>query len=151
TTVAVPAPFDPKKDVTPLNRSTDAEKGFTIAEAKLGKYDEKQLPGLKLTIAANKTSFLLTGQVRPSEGQKKTCPAVSVPVVLTQEKSVEARQSESASGALTVPGSVQLTLPKLPNWANAKREVKLELRDGSKVIWEDGPQSRNRPVLWNGQ
>src|SRR5437763_500831 len=40
---------------------------------------------------------------------------------------------------LTLPGTAQLMFPPLPQgWETPKRQLKLELRDGSGVIWQDG-------------
>ncbi len=86
--------------------------------------------------AKGKSVHLSGDLVRNSE---KEWPAMNLPIVLREERRKPVtRLAMPVMAPLTLPGTASLMLPPLPaGWQDAKREVRLEVRDGTKVVWQD--------------
>lgn len=148
------SPFT-RSDVEPIALTVPAKPGFEIADIRLKSATGPGLQGkpaltldptavgcpgardLKLQLAPDRRSAMLTGQL-VREGGKRGGASLSLPVVLLQERrSRAARPPIPVTSALAVPGSATLSLPPLPaNWVDTQRQVRVELRDGDRVIWQ---------------
>src|SRR5262249_20276460 len=146
-------PPDNKGDVYPIHHAAPTTAGWSIADVlasgksmggqAAGELDAKALKAgpvqhRQLQREAAGKSVKLTGEL--TRGSKKETPAMILPVVLKEERRKPLPpQTRSLKASLTAPGTTRLLLPPLPaNWESPKRQVRLELRDGAKVVWQ-GP------------
>ena len=69
-------------------------------------------------------------------------------VVLTEERRTHvARPAVPVTATLTVPGSALVSLPPLPgDWLDPQRQLRLELRDGDRIVWPEALLPRGASV-----
>jgi hypothetical protein len=79
---------------------------------------------------------------------KGTAPTLLVRVQLTQERRTPvSRPPVSVTTTLSVPGSAAVSLPPLPpGWVDPRRQLRLELRDGDRLVWQESQLPRGVPV-----
>jgi PKD repeat protein len=163
------ASFSPDQaaDGTRFTRFIQATPGFSIADLQV-RYPSGPGPGLQggslvpidaaalglsqtrnliLERTTDGQSVRLSGELVRPAGQPVP-PAVVVPVVLVEERRGPARRpTVPVMVSLSVPGSAQIMLPPVPaHWVDVRREVRFELRDGSRVLWS-GPSLPRAAVL----
>jgi hypothetical protein len=115
---------------------------------------------LRLQLSPDHKSVRLTGMLvkEASLGQRNApLPNLLVPVVVVQERRTPAqRPPVPMTASLALPSTVTLPLPPPPtDWVDAKRTVRLELRNGDQVVWQGSqlprgvviPVSNRRVVL----
>jgi PKD repeat protein len=107
---------------------------------------------LKLQMAPDHRSVRLTGELVKPAGlgkQGAAVPNVELPVVLIEERRTAAQRPETpVTATLTAPGSAMLLMPPLPaDWVDARRQVRLELRAGDRVLWQESGLPRGKPVM----
>lgn len=169
-------PPQAREDTVAISKQTPARPGYVITDLRLQSAkggpgpalgDKREMPvdpslvegrgarNLKLVLAEDRRSVRLTGQlVKEARAAKRSAPSgVQVPVLLTQEKKSPAhRPATPVTATLTLPGSALLMLPPLPpDWVDAKRQMRLELRDGEHVLWQESQMPRNSPVTIQGR
>lgn len=148
-TAALPPGY--KENVFNFERTVPAKQGFEIIAAHMDPVSDPCVRGLDLKVAPDRRSAKLTGQLVQEKGLFKRSgapPSVLVRVMLTQESRTPAsRPGVPVSSTLTVPGTVTLPLPPLPGgWVEPRRLIRLELRDGDRVIWQESRLPRNVSV-----
>jgi hypothetical protein len=122
---------------------------------------------LVLTLTNDRRLVHLEGElVRPSgEGRDPDAqPCLKLPFQLIEQKSLPAQQkADQATTALPVPSggvasSGLLQVPPTPaGWGNPQRSLRLEVREGSRVVWQSAGDLaqqvlltlHNRPCLLN--
>jgi hypothetical protein len=148
---------DTKQDAVPFTRAVQALPGGTIADVRVSRTGGATLSlqgknelaldaaalglagvrNLRLQRAADRRSVQLSGEMlRPGRG--KAPPMVVVPVVLVEEQRRPVQRADvPVTAMLPLPSAIDLPLPPLPaRWTEARRQVRLQLRDGDKVLWE---------------
>lgn len=153
TPIPVTASFPPnyKENAFNFERVIPAKQGFEIITAKMDPVSEPHVRNLDLKISADKRSAKLTGQLVQEKSlfkRSQAAPSIMVRVLLTQESRTPAsRPAIPVSSTMTVPGTVTLPLPPLPTgWVDPRRQIRLELRDGDRVVWQEARLPRNLPV-----
>ena len=106
---------------------------------------------LRVQLEAEHHSVRLTGtMVKESSVLDKSpaAPKMVFPVTLVQERrSPTTRPNIPVTGSLQVPGVTTLSMPPLPpDWRDTRRQARLELRDGDRVLWQDSQLPKNAPV-----
>lgn len=169
-------PPQSRETTAAINRQTPARPGYVITDVRLQSAkgsstlhlgDRLELAidpaliaatgakNLKLQLAEDRRSLRLTGQLVKEGvwGRRGAVPSVQVPVVLSQEKRTTVhRPAVPVSGTLTAPGSAFLALPPAPlDWVDVKRQMRLELRDGERVVWQESQLPRNALVTLQGR
>jgi PKD repeat protein len=159
------------QDVHDFEKQAPARQGFEITDVRLlngitpgaslmGKdelaVEAPFLTGMgmrnvKLKLASDHRSVRLSGQLArdPMHGKKKEQqPNVTVPVLIVQEKRSHAhRPPVTITASFSVPGSTLLALPDLPkDWVDAKRQVRLDLMDGDRIVIQESYLPRNRSI-----
>lgn len=153
TPIPVTASFPPhtKDDVYRFERLVPARQYFEIKDARLETVNDQGVRNLEVKIAPDRQSVRVTGELVKASGffnRNTPPPSLMVKVLLTQERRVtESRPALPVTGAINVPGSLLLALPSFPaNWIDPQRQLKLELRDGDRVVWQQVQLPRNAPV-----
>jgi PKD repeat protein len=154
-------PATSSDDVYRLSRQVRARPGFQIAEVRFplagdravrlpDKGDVPLEPGafsgqgardLRLHLADQRQTLKLTGELIKEAGRgtrSATLPSVVVPVTYVEEQRTPATRQSAVTATLNAPGSTTLLLPPLPaDWDQTRRQYRLELRDGDKVVWQE--------------
>ncbi len=146
-TLAEAFPANSKEAVHRIDRQIPARQGFTISAARLHDGSERGVRNLKVTVNPDGRSARLTGELLRAANAKATNAVVLV--VLTQERRTPvARPAVPVSATLSVPGAALINLPPLPaDWADAQRQLRLELRDGDRIVWQQAPLPRSTSVV----
>lgn len=150
-----------------VNRRMPASAGYEIADVLVaapgGKplslrdkgelaLDAPQTRNLRLKIAPDRLSLSLTGELVRDPKKPKEQPRLLLPVTVVQERRTPVTRTLPLAAALTLPGTATVTLPPPPpGWAGAKRELRLEVRDGDRVVWKEGDLPRGAAVAVNGR
>lgn len=158
TVVPVTLPFPPgsKVNVVSINRLVPARQGFEVATATLEEVSDPTLKNLRVQVAADRKSVQLLGELhrpatRPGTNQQAPTPLVKIRLEQQQRKAVT-RGPVPVMASLAVPGTVSLAMPPLPkNWVDVQRQVRLEIRDGSQVLWQEPQLPRGIPVTVQGR
>jgi hypothetical protein len=110
---------------------------------------------LQLRVADNHRSVRLTGELVRAGGlgRRGAPPSLALPVLLHEERqSSVSLPAVPMSGTLALPGSLVLPLPPVPeNWVDVHRQMRLELRDGDRVIWQESQLPRGATVTVRNQ
>jgi PKD repeat protein len=107
--------------------------------------------GVELQIVADRKSLTVTGQLIRQTGAGAT--ALSLPLVLKQQRQRPASQTNpvSATLALPAPGKTATTIVELPaipsEWVNCQRNVQMVLQAGEQVIWQGSQLPQAAVVL----
>ena len=99
---------------------------------------------LRLQLASDRRSVRLTGELVREGGKGSALPTLSLPVELVQQRRTPAsRAGVPVTATLSVPGSAVLTMPPLPSdWTEPRRQARLELREGDRVVWQESQLTR---------
>ncbi len=142
-TIPVTANFPPhaSENTYHFERQVPARRGFAITNAKLVIVSEHGSRNLAVTVAPDRQSVQVTGDLAKETGflnRNAPLPAAIVQVVLTEERrAVVKRAAIPVTGTLNAPGSLVVALPGFPpNWTDPQRQLQVELRDGDKVVWQ---------------
>jgi hypothetical protein len=159
-------PENSAESVYSFRRQVKARPGYEISEVRLKPGDDagvrlpedKDVPldaaavsgqgarNLRLQLTDQRHTLQLTGELAKDAGLGKRSappPSVLVPVTYVQEQRAPARQANVIAVTLTAPGSATFMLPPLPrDWADPQRQLRLELRDGDRVLWQDAQLPR---------
>jgi hypothetical protein len=149
--VATSFPVYSKEDAYRFDRQVPAKPGYSITDAKMEIVNNQGVRNLDMKIAPDKQSIHVTGELVKESGLFKRStppPSLLVRVKMTQEREVPDKRAPVAlTGTIPAPGSILVSLPPLPaTWINAQRQLKLELREGDRVAWQEAPLPRNAPV-----
>lgn len=146
-TVAEAFPPNTKEAVHRIDRPIPAQQGFTIKAARLQAGAERGVRKLAVAVSPDGRSARLTGEL-VREGNAPGGNAV-VRVVLTQERRTRvSRPAVPVTATLTVPGAALVSLPPLPaNWTEAQRQVRLEVRDGNRIVWQEAQLPRSAALV----
>jgi PKD repeat protein len=151
--VTITAAFPPQysDSVYKFDRQVNGKQGFHITAARLEPVNDQGARGLELKVAPDGQSAHLTGELVQETSlfrRNGAPPNVVVRAILTQERRLsDMRQAIPVTGTLSVPGSALLALPPLPaNWIDPQRQLRLELRDGDRVVWQESQLPRGGGV-----
>lgn len=152
-TLAEAFPANSKESVHRIDRQIPAQQGYTFKAARLQAGSDQGTRGLGVVVNPDGRSARLTGELVRGGSSN-----VVMRVLLTMERRTEvSRPGIPVTATLTVPGAAVLNLPPLPaDWTDARRQVRLEMRDGDRIVWQQAqlPRStalvvQNRPVTLN--
>ena len=143
-------PVAAKESVLPFRKEHLAEQGV-IVKAEFVNKDEPNPPRkLKLEIAPDKKSLLVTGEM--------TKPTRSLPcsALVKVELASQSPPQKIDRGAVTVAVTFNspMTIPMQllePGWQIIRKQVSLQLWDGGRKAWEGGQAISNAPVTLRGQ
>jgi PKD repeat protein len=151
-TVCESFPPNSTEPVWQFERQLPARPGYEITTAQLQPVADQAARNVRVQVAPDRRSVRLTGElIRQTEGLLRrplhTC--LLVKVQLTQERRAPvSRPAVAMTSTVSVPGSVLLALPPLPDgWVDAQRQIHLELRDGDRPVWQESQLPRGVPVL----
>lgn len=137
--VSIFFPAGQKGNSYSFKHDVSAADGLKIVDAKASaSQGSGQVRNLRLERDPSGKKVHVTGELMRNSA--KELPALMLPVVLKEERRKGAtRVALPVMAPLTCPGTAQLMLPPLPaGWESPKRQLKLELRDGQRVVWQDG-------------
>lgn len=146
-TVAEAFPPNSKENVHRIDRQIPAQQGYSVTAAKLQEGSEKLARNLKVVVSPDGRSARLTGEMSRESGKPAT--SLVVRVLLTQERRTQvSRPAVPVTATMTLPGAALVNLPPLPaDWTDAKRFVRLELREGNRIIWQEAQLPRSSNVI----
>lgn len=146
-TIAEAFPPNTQESIHKLDRPIPAQQGFTIKAAKLQGGADPSARKLAVTVSPDGRFARLTGEL--VRAGNKPSGNVVVRVVLTQERrSRVSRPPVPVTATLTVPGAALVNLPPLPaNWTEAQRQVRLEVRDGNRIVWQEAQLPRSLALV----
>lgn len=158
-----------------IDRQVPAKPGFEIVDARVQTGDGKgpSMDGqselaldafvaargvrdLRLKLAEDRRSLQLVGEMVKEGGltnRNASLPSVMFPVVIVQERRTPAtRPPTPVTATLTVPASTMLTLPPLPDeWVKPQRQLRFELREGERVVWQESQLPRSAVLTLQGR
>lgn len=153
TPVSIPLlPYCPTAGTAePIERALPARQGFRIADARLLPISCPCARNVRVEIAEDHRSALLTGDVVTPAGWVRPSGPPSTgfaQIVLTQERTVPVtRPAQMVTATMSVPGTALLPLPTVPSdWSEVTRDIRVELRDGEQVVWQGAGLPRNAPL-----
>ena len=134
-----------------FDRQINARPGFVITAARLEPISQQGARALEVKVAADGQSAHLTGELIQSTGlfhHSDPPPNLAARVILSQERRLpDTRPAIPVTGTVAVPGSALLALPPLPaNWVDSQRQLRLELRDGDRVVLQESQLPRGGTV-----
>jgi PKD repeat protein len=135
-------PPDFKDAIYRFDRPVPAKAGFIITAARIEPISDHGARSVQVSVAADGHAAHFTGElVRDTSllHRKDPPPSVVARVILTQERRLpDTRPPIPVTATLSVPGSVLLILPPLPaNWVEPQRQLRLELREGDRVVRQE--------------
>jgi hypothetical protein len=141
---------DSKSVARPINKLIPARQGFEITAARWEPVSGKGGKDIKLAVAADRRSARLTGELVKDSGRPQN---LILKVILTQEqRKPVTRPPVTVTAALSAPGTDLLPLPPPPQyWTDVQRQLRLELRDGDRIIWPQSQLPHNVPVTIRGR
>jgi PKD domain len=144
-TLAETFPPNSKEAVHRIDRQIPAQQGFTILEARLEGSLEHGARNLRVAANPDGRSARLTGEL-VREGNSTNAV---IRVTLKQERRTQvSRPVVQMTATMTVPGAALLNLPPLPaDWSEPQRLVRLELRDGDRIAWQQAALPRSASVV----
>ena len=139
-----------------IDRKIPAKMGFDIADARLEPVAGSGGKDLKLKVLGDRKSVQLTGSLMPDDKVEKSAkgaPTLMLKVVLKEEKRTAVnRPAVPVTTTLAGPGSTLLGLPPLPaGWEDVRRQLRLELREGDRIIFQDSQLPRGISVTVQGR
>jgi PKD repeat protein len=174
--LGVACPPDFTENVYPFRQSFKSSAGYTIGdvvipppmanarETQLGVQTAmclncpslglRSVQNLQLQLSPDRQTVTVTGElVRPADATGRLAhAALSMPMILKQQRRVPAHQSNPVTATLALPppgtpSGVTLQLPPLPSdWTDGKRNVQMELHAGDQVVWQDSQLPRGAVV-----
>jgi hypothetical protein len=161
--VAIPVPAG-KAAQPNFTRTVQARPGSTIADADPARPSVAGVKNLKVTVAADKRSVIVSGEWAgdPKAAAKAAGGSdVIVPLKVTEVRAVAAPPAVTmvtgTIGGYGGPARCDLPLPPAPGLAGAKREYQIEIRqpgqDGKTVTTLRGPQTGTGGLTfpWSGK
>jgi hypothetical protein len=150
-TLAEAFPPNSKDAIHRIDRPIPARQGYTITAARLLDGAERAARNMRVQVNPDGRSVHLTGEL-VREASSPGANAV-VRVLLTQERRTQvSRPTVPVTATLTVPGAALVNLPPLPaDWADAQRQIRLELRDGDRILWQQAQLPRSTTVTVRNQ
>lgn len=135
---------DVKESVSAFRKERPAEPGCTFVSAELLNKNDKnaQVRNASVTISPDKTKLIVAGELLRPTGvlaPKGTAPAWVAEIKASLERRSPPTTITKGDMAMTVSlgKSVVIPLPTLdPGWEVVKKQVTLELWDGSRKAWE---------------
>jgi PKD repeat protein len=117
----------------------------------------RNVESLYLTLAEDRKSVQLKGElIRPASAGKdpNLQPSLVLPVQLIEQRELTAERAAQPvtttlaipSGGVTSSGLLMLPPPP-PNWVNTQRKLKLEIREGTAVVWQAETQLPQNVLL----
>jgi PKD repeat protein len=150
---------DPKLEVSPFRKERFAGPGCTIASAELVNNGDKNSPvrNVKLEIAPDKAKIILTGELRPTD--LPISKSVLPPHWVAQVKGVvESRSPTQTINRGDVMMAISLNTPMKipmqplgPGWQIVRKQVSLQIWDGTRKVWEGSSAVSNTKVTLNNQ
>lgn len=139
-------------DKQPIKRAIPARQGYDIVEVRMEPTTSSVLRNMQVKVAPDRKSALLTGELLKPDGgllpKGRPAQPTRIETRLVEEKrSPVVRPATPVTAALTVPGSTILSLPAMPcDCVNSQRQYRLELRDGSGIVWQESRLPQNAPI-----
>ncbi len=162
-------PPQSKEDVYKVSTRAAARQGYAITDVRLTAGKALSMQG-KTELAIDPTAAGLRGarnlrlQLTPNRGEvkltgelvrvgKNAPPNLALRMDLIQEKrSPVTRPAVPVTATLAVPGVALLALPPVPgDWAETKRQFRLELRDGDRILWQEKGMPRGVPLTFRNR
>lgn len=145
-------PAGSKDAVVAIEKLCPARQGFEILDAKLQPVTSTGVRNLRLEVTPDRRFVQLSGElVRDVSWLRRSATPATVfaQAVLTQERRVPvSRPAQMVTATMTIPGTVLLPMPALPpDFVEPQRQVRLELRDGDRIIWQDSQLPRAAKVV----
>ena len=151
--VSVAEAFPPgsKEAVHKIDRQVPARPGYQITAARVQPVTDAGVRGLRVEVAKDGRSARLLGELPRPTG--KGAGTMLVKVLTTQERRTPvSRPPVAVTATLGVPGSAVLALPPLPEgWVDAQRQVRMELRENGRVVWQGSQLPRGATVQMHGR
>lgn len=140
-----------KSSTQPISRSFLARHGYEITSTRLEPGSGKGGKDLKLELAPDRRSVRLTGELVRDAGSKAgngPVPSLVVKFAMTQEKRTPVQRGPiPVTSILNERGLALLTLPPpRPDWVDIRRQLRLEIREGDRVVFREAPLPRNAPI-----
>ena len=154
TPVTVAESFNPqtKGSTQAINRQVPARQGYEITDARLEPVSGKGGKDLHVQVAADRRSVTLTGELIKESGsllqRHTTASNLVVKIVMMQERRTHvSRPPIPVTATLSAPGSAVMTLPPTPpDWTDVQRQLRLELRDGDRVVYQESQLPHNAAI-----
>jgi hypothetical protein len=150
-TVSEAFPPGSKDAVRKIDRQVPARPGFQITAARVQPMTDAGAKNLRVEVAKDGRSARLLGELPRPTG--KGTATLLAKVMTTQERRTPvSRPPVAVTATTTVPGNVVMALPPLPEgWVEAQRQVRLELRENDRVVWQGSQLPRGVPVQMHGR
>lgn len=156
-TFTIKIPFDakPGENVSKFHLAQQLPPGFRIIN--LEPKPIAHMQGKPQIIASKDgSSFTLSGAlVKPAGGLGARQPflGVNAEITVTMEKSQPIRQdSDPVLVSLSIPGRTMIPMPTPPPGITAmKRTMRLQVRDGDRILWKGEQPPQNQMVQMNNQ
>jgi len=150
----LPLPRDAKD--APFSRTIDASRGFAITKAELPKNLPAGVKSATAEISKDGKTVTVKGEVaaaKMSAAAKGQAAMPSLALNYHEERQSQVGRPESTIPVtLQVPGSTKVPLAAVPrDWKSMKRDVRLEIRDGTKPLFSANALPNNSPIVVGGR
>ena len=147
--IQVTWPADAKTATVPFRKEHIAEQGHTIAMRELVNQTDKDAPrNLKVEVAPDKTKFILSGDIVNGS------PPWLAQIKVSMERRSKPRTINRGEVALAVNLNGSVAIPMQPldaGWEMIRKQVTLQLWDGSHKVWEGNTASSEMPITLKNQ
>ncbi len=116
----------------------------TVAALDCGALGIRSARNVQLHLSEDRRTVKVTGELvrQPGEGGRLSHAALALPVILTVQQRVPAHQVSPMTTTVRLPttsaaGTTTLPMPPVPaTWVANQRTLRMELRDGDRVVWQ---------------
>jgi hypothetical protein len=134
-----------------VERRIAARTGSIITKAELGPVDPA-FKKLTVQITPDKRFAIVSGEAAMSSEMMKSPNVPTVPVVLSQERQTTLNAPPTESTAALTPGSIAvLPMPATSNDSAVQRQMTLEIRDGTRALWQEALPAKSNSLYWRNQ
>jgi len=150
-TEMVPIAMKRQSGAQKVERRIAARTGSVITKAELGNVDPA-FKNLKVQITPDRRFAIVSGDVAMSSEMMKSPNPPTVPVALVQERQTTLNAPPAEMTAAVSPGSLAiLPMPASADNGAVQRQMILEIRDGSRALWQETLPSKNNSLYWRNQ
>jgi hypothetical protein len=134
-----------------LEQQISSAPDFEITNVERRSSNNQHLEPVQYQMAPDRKSFKAVAAVA------KNAPPTSMVVLneklMLTERSVKRTPAESKAlmGSLVAPGTMSLRLPAVPELADVRRQISMEILQGSQVIWRDSQLPKGQRVAIGGR
>ncbi len=150
---------NPRDGASTFRKERPAYPNCTIVSAELVNKDEKGAPvrNAKLEIAPDKSKVIVSGELTRATGllaPKSAAPSwlAQVKVVMERRGPMETINPRNMSMAVNLNSPTRIPMQPLPDgYEIVRKNVSMQLWDGSRMVWEGNKAMSNAPVTLNNQ